>query len=295
MDSVLKKSVLLCLMSVIVLFDVSAREVTDMIGRKVKLPEKVEKVFGLSNDMMVYVYTLNPEKLLGWNFPLADGAKPFLTSDAIELPVLGSAPGKSINEETILRLKPDLILCSDEDAFVNPDELQARLNIPVVKVKVDLESTPEVYRIVGYCMYEDERAEKLAQYAEKALAEMNEKKSKMPAEAHKSIYYAEGVEGLQTNESGSLHTQVLDFLNIKNVANTGNVMANYVTVSFEQIIAWNPEVILVTMSRKADVFKKIKEDRRWNTLSAVKNGLVYRTPGYPFNWFDRPQIGRAHV
>ena len=65
-------------------------------------------------------------------------------------------------------------------------------------------------------------------------------------------------------------------------------MANYVTVSFEQIIAWNPEVILVTMSRKADVFKKIKEDRRWNTLSAVKNGLVYRTPGYPFNWFDRP-------
>lgn len=120
-------------------------EVTDMEGRKVTIPTKVTKVVSLSNNTSVDLYTLAPDKLLGWSFSPNPNAKKYIGDKYFNLPNLGSSTGKASSFENILKLKPDLIVCSNEDEVYKPDDIQKQLNIPVVMVDVSLASTDKVY------------------------------------------------------------------------------------------------------------------------------------------------------
>ena len=42
----------------------------DSAGRRVEVPAKISRVFVAGGPASVFVYTLAPEKLLGWNRPL---------------------------------------------------------------------------------------------------------------------------------------------------------------------------------------------------------------------------------
>ena len=57
-------------------------------------------------------------------------------------------------------------------------------------------------------------------------------------------------------------------------------------VSIEQVIGWNPEIILCHSGFLLS--DTIYDDPMWADIDAVKNGRVYTTPAVPFNWFDRP-------
>lgn len=266
-----------------------ARVVTDMAGRKVSIPNRVGKVACLSNNLTVYVYTLDFRKLLGWNRFPSEKARRFLDPASLALPDLGSMPGRSMNEEILLGLHPDLVLCSDEDATMDPDAIQKRLGIPVVKVATELSRTAEVYEFLGLCLQETARARELADYARRTLEDVSRKVATVPRSRRPRIYYAEGPEGLQTDVSGSTHTEVIDFLGARNVAQVhGPSTPSMATVSIEQILSWNPEIVLVGTGRQADARGRMLRDPRWGSLQAVREGNVVRTPSLPFNWFDRP-------
>ncbi len=56
-------------------------------------------------------------------------------------------------------------------------------------------------------------------------------------------------------------------------------------ISFEQVMLYNPDVILVMENV---FYKEVFSDPRWQRIKAVKNKKVYLIPNQPFNWFDRP-------
>jgi len=56
-------------------------------------------------------------------------------------------------------------------------------------------------------------------------------------------------------------------------------------VSMEQVIAWNPEVILADTE---DLCQLIKTDPTWASLDAVKNGKVYKIPSTPYSAMGNP-------
>ena len=56
-------------------------------------------------------------------------------------------------------------------------------------------------------------------------------------------------------------------------------------ISFEQVMLYNPDVILVMENV---FYKGVFSDPRWQQIKAVKNKKVYLIPNQPFNWFDRP-------
>ncbi len=92
-----------------------------------------------------------------------------------------------------------------------------------------------------------DRAETLASYCEKKMSEIKSDVANIPDPDKVTIYYAEGNGGLATDPSGSDHTEVLDFLSVKNVANVDKLAGQGMTsVSIEQVIGWNPSVILVS-------------------------------------------------
>jgi len=264
--------------------------VTDMNGRKVTIPKTINKVLSLSNNTTVDIYTIAPDKLAGLSFALKDAAKKYINEKYYKLPVVGTTSDKKIDYETILKIKPDLIVCSEEDQVYAADEIQKQLNIPVVMVSASLEDTEKVYTFLGECLGEQARAKQLADYSKKALENVKTMVDKIPADKKIKVYYAEGTNWLQTDISGNVHTEVLDFVGAKNVADISEAkVGSMATVSMEQVLSWNPDVILEgATAAKGKLYSIVSKDKNWTKVNAIKNNKFYKIPALPFNLVDRP-------
>lgn len=268
----------------------TTKKVTDMTGRKVTIPVKVNKVISLSNNTTVDVYTLAPDKLLGWSFTPKPDAKKYIGEKYFNLPVLGASKEKSNSYENIIKLKPDLIIASNEDELYSADDIQKQLKIPVVMVDTAVDATDKVYTFLGQCLGEQKRAKELADYSRKVLDNTKAMVKNIPSGKQLKVYYAEGTAWLQTDISGNVHTEVLDASGGKNVANISETkVGSMADVSMEQVMSWNPDVILVgATGMKGDFYSKVYSDAKWANIKAVQDKKIYITPSLPFNWFDRP-------
>ena len=116
---------------------------------------------------------------------------------------------------------------------------------------------------------------------------VHQRSSQIPDDQRKNVYYAVGDDGLMTYPSGSPHSQLIDLVGGNNVANSlnqGNTTSGS-QVSIEQVIAWNPDVIITT---DPEFYNSVYNDSKWAGINAVKNHQVYLSPQSPFKWFDRP-------
>ena len=57
------------------------------------------------------------------------------------------------------------------------------------------------------------------------------------------------------------------------------------TVSMEQVLAWDPEVIVTIDQTFA---QSVRSNPLWRSVSAVKTGRVHLSPKLPFGWIDFP-------
>jgi iron complex transport system substrate-binding protein len=137
-----------------------------------------------------------------------------------------------------------------------------------------------------------DRAKVLADYARRALADARAFVAALPPGESLTVYYAEGMRGLNTDSQGSAHTELIDFIGLANVA-SGPATSGFgrISVSLDQVIAWRPQVLLVAPERRDPNGSGIPEwlgDPGWQPVPAVASGRIYLIPGAPFNWFDRP-------
>ena len=77
--------------------------------------------------------------------------------------------------------------------------------------------------------------------------------------------------------------ETIEFLGAHNVASEGR--GGLVTVSIEQVLVWDPQVI-VTIDR--EFAENVRNDPRWAQVEAVRNGRVHLSPKLPFGWVDFP-------
>jgi iron complex transport system substrate-binding protein len=196
--------------------------------------------------------------------------------------------------EEIIRLRPDIILYSDLLTPKNVEKmnlLQEKTRIPVVMMDADILNYKAILAFLGGLLNKKEKADELIGFIRTYIDPAFEKAKSIPEEAKKRVYYAEGMKGLKTDPSGSVHSLLIDLLGAKNVAEVdvlpGKGMTN---VSAEQVYAWNPDIILVWSGNfdNLDSYRNIKTDEAWKQLDAVRNNRVYQVPWRPFGWIDRP-------
>ena len=123
--------------------------------------------------------------------------------------------------------------------------MQEQTGIPFLLVDGSLESTPETYRFLGEVFQRQERCEQLAQYAEEAL---NFAKSlNIPEKERVSVYFGNGHESLETAPVGSPHAELFELIGADNVAVVEEIQDKVarIDISAEQIIGWDPEVIIL--------------------------------------------------
>ncbi len=183
--------------------------------------------------------------------------------------------------EAIAAMKPDLIFLKSytrEDAGMAFEET----GIPVVYLSLE---TFDDYQVdimnVGKVMEEEERASEILAYYDEIVARVAEK-TKDLAEKKRVLLlqYAEtdGAYTLKVAPVSWLQTQIVELAGGEPVGTEVGMNANsWIDVNFEQIAAWDPDVVLVVnyfADPKASVQKLLGEPG-WAQLRAAKEEQVF--------------------
>ncbi|MDD2853012.1 MAG: ABC transporter substrate-binding protein [Desulfuromonadaceae bacterium] len=270
-----------------------SRQITDMAGRTVTLPDTIRRVFTASPPATYMLYAVDPALLVGVNYTFREEEKRFLRPEIARIPVIGGffGQGKSINMEVLLQHKPDVVVIwstlgqKADELFV---EKLNKAGIPTVFVNLDrLENYPDAFLFLGNLLDRKERARKLADYARETFKSVSKAVAAIPEKERLKIYYAEGPDGLATERETSWHAELIPLAGGRNVHKGEQQFESggMEKISMEQVMIYDPEAII---THDRTFYDSLAKDRRWQSIRAVKNRRVYLIPGIPFNWFDRP-------
>ncbi len=264
------------------------RMFTDSVGREVELPAQIDKV-ALSGPLaQIVLFALCPDKLVGISNAWSSAAEQYLPAEYFNLPEIGQLYGGKgeLNLETLLESGAQVVVDVGEPKGTiaeDLDALQEQTGIPFVHITAYTDTMGEAYRMLGDLLGMEEEAEALAAYCERvydrtaAIAESVEKAN---------LLYITGENGLNVIAKGSYHAEVIDMLanNLAEVdepssKGTGN------EVDMEQILNWNPDVILFAPD---SIYDTVGDDPNWQTITAIRNGDYYEVPFGPYNWMGFP-------
>ena len=266
------------------------RSFTDSAGRNISVPAKIERVYAAGPPASVMVYALAPDKLIGWTRALKPDERAFLPDLYANLPELGRLTGRgnTANVEVVLKHRPDVIVDAGSVAATYSslaDRVQEQIGVPYLLLDGTLGETAQTFRALGKLLEEETRAEMLAGYVEKTLSEIKQRTAKVPQEKRPRVYYGRGPDGLQTGLNGSINVEALEFLGVRNVAAESGRPGGLATVSLEQVLHWDPDVIVTV---DPHFRAALLTDPRWASVSAVRNKRIHLSPHLPFGWFDFP-------
>lgn len=258
----------------------------DAAGRSVFVPGQVSRIFAAGPPASMLLYAVAPEKMLGWARAPSDAAKAYLATPYRDLPAYGMLTGRgnTASLEQVISLAPDMILdCGEIDRTYASlaDRVQRQTGVPYVQLNGAFGETARTLRVMGKLLGVDEHAARLANYADdvtRAIVAFAQ-----PSRKRARIYYGRGAEGLETGRRGSLTTELIELV-AENVAASAGA-GGLTNVSPEQILLWNPDIIIAQDVRFRDA---LYADGRWISLRAVRERRVFVQPSLPFGWIDSP-------
>lgn len=235
------------------------------------------------------VYALAPDKLVGWTRALSPAEAAFLPPRYAALPELGRLTGRgnTANVEVVLKARPDLVVDSGSVAptFASlADRVQEQTGLPYLLLDGRFDRLPHTLRALGALIADPQRTESLAAYVERTLSTASSRVARVPQPARPRVYYARGPNGLQSAPPGSINVETIEFLGGRNVVDV-SATRGLVNVSLEQVLAWNPDVIVTV---DANFFDAVWKDPRWGAVKAVRERRVHLSPALPFGWVDFP-------
>lgn len=267
-----------------------AAQVEDATGRKVEVPDHIQRVMAAGPPASVVLYVLAPEKMIGWVQAPPAAQREFLLPTVRDLPELGRLTGRgdTANLEVVLKAKPDVIL---DFGTVNPtyvslaERVQQQTGIPYLLFDGRLDKTAQSIRAIGKAIGVDARAEAIARYVEETDSLLDQRLSSIPASARHRVYLARQGNGLETELTGSINTEIIERAGGINVAERGSGRAGLATVSMEQVLAWAPDTL---MTMDTNFFGSVFTNAVWAPVPAVAAHRVYLAPRLPFGWIDQP-------
>jgi len=256
----------------------NAREVTDCAGRVVTVPETVERIACL------YSFAGHAVTLLGRGADIVAVAKG-LKRDSLLLEICPSIEDAlvpksqgGVNIEELLKARPDIVFVSPDvggDAG-EADKLDA-VGIPYLVVDyATLAQQQEAVSMIGRAIGRSDEAAAYNQYYNQCVQRVQKTLKDLPETEKIRVYHSVN-EATRTTIPRSLTTGWLDVLGVVNVADTTRpgAVEGKQTVSLEQILLWNPDVILVN---EPATRKEILSDRSWAPIEAVRQHRVYLMP-----------------
>jgi iron complex transport system substrate-binding protein len=264
-----------------------AATVADDTGRTLTVRGPVRRVFPAGPPAAILLYTLAPDLLLGWPRANRPEECEYMLREICSRPEIGllSGRGDTPNLESVIALQPDLVVevGSTSEIFVTlADRVQQQSGIPYALLDGRFLSLSTSYEKLGRLVGREGAGADFADYCNMTLGVITNRIAFVPAEKRPRVYYARGPRGLTTGFGGSMNVETIELL-ARNVA--GERKGGVGNVSIEQVLLWNPDVIVTT---DQDFAADARTNPAWASVAAVKNDRVHLSPKTPFSWVDIP-------
>lgn len=251
--------------------------VTDMAGRKVEVPDEVNKIVTTYRSATQFVFCLGVQDRLAASDLSFEKVSLFRKLyDGEDLPNVGSK-NRGINIEQILEVDPDLVILFPHN--IGPEVAKRLKDYDIASVIIKPESyeqIKETTQILGKAIGVEERAEKVINQYDKIINIVDSR----DIEDKKKVYFANS-ELLDTVGEGMLQTSMIELAGGINPAK--DVKSGFIKTSLEELLKWNPDYIVVSQYYSGSV-EELLNRPELQQLKAIKNENVYRFPSKVEPW-----------
>ncbi|WP_395020075.1 ABC transporter substrate-binding protein [Dongia sp.] len=264
-----------------------AAEFTDSLGRTVTLPDTVARVLPAGPPAAVAIYTLAPEKMIGWVKPLEDEQKEFIGETYRSLPVAGRLTGKEadLDAAAVKALKPDLII---DVGDLKPqyralaDKIQSETGIPYVVLDGGIAQAAALYAQLTELLGAGMRGDLLTLQTTSMLDEIAARKS--GAIRPGRVYYAQSRDTPPSMGRVGIDPAILDALGAVGFQGE-HAASGHGNVTPGQVADFNPDIVVASTGKIA---RMIARDPAWRAVPAVAAGRVFAAPQLPWAWLGSP-------
>jgi iron complex transport system substrate-binding protein len=191
------------------------------------------------------------------------------------------------NIETLLALKPDVVFqwADQGDHLTAPIE---RAGLKLFGQKYGTQAYLEqTITAMGRMLGRDEKAKTLIARHKAARAEVEKALAGLkPEEKPRAIYLGRTKQSLLPHGIGSYQVESFELAGGRNAAE--GIRGTSTNVTFEQVLAWAPDVIFVGAFDDA-VPADLYNDPKWAAVPAVRDRRVYKLPTGGYRW-DPPNL-----
>lgn len=290
MKSTVSKVGVLCLASVLLLTFAlscaatpdsaapSALEVTDHLGRTVKLEGTPQRIVSLAPSNTEIVYALGLADRLVAVTDYCD-----YPPEAKEKPSIGGFSTPNIEE--IIAQEPDLILATS----IHEDKVLPQLEDKGMTVLVLHPKTValvlEAIKLVGRVSGVEDNAETLVDAMEQRIKAVTDRTEGLAPEQRPPTFYVVWHDPLMTAGSGTLQNELIAMAGGVNIAQNTE---DYAEISLEAVVAANPAVIIAATSHgsmEEQNYLYVREESRLRDTKAHQTDRVHAIDG---NLTSRP-------
>lgn len=272
---------------------------TDSLGRSVTVPEKITKIAISGPLSQVYILPLAGDLLVGVSNAFAEDAQKYISEEILSKTEIGQLYGgkREMDLEALLAADPDVVIDIGQAKGSMAEDLDAlteQTGIPFVHIDADIATAAEAYRILGKLLDREEKAEKLAAWCEDTYGNILALMENVDAEnARKTMLYCLGETGTNVIAEGSFHGQIVNLMS-RNIAVVEDVVSSGDgnQVDLEQILLWNPEVIVFSYDSCYDT---VGASAQWQSVRAIAEGTYYQAPYGPYGWLSSPPAVQSYL
>ncbi len=242
--------------------------VTDSANHKVTINKAPQKIISLAPSTSEMVYVLGQGSKLVARDDFSD-----FPSEVQSLPKVG---GMKTNFEQIVALNPDLVLAAGITA---PDTLKKledlKVTVAVVgSAKTTIDGVMSDIKLVGQMLGASDKAQQLTAAMQQKIDALKTKAAS--AKTKPKVYW----ELDATDPIKPFSVGPGNFISdIITLAAGDNVFANasspFAQVSAEQVVAANPDVIILSDAAYGISPESVKARKGWDVIAAVKNNKVF--------------------
>ncbi|WP_223565922.1 ABC transporter substrate-binding protein [Pantoea sp. OVA07A] len=283
------------------LFSQASRQITDQTGRQVTIPDRVDRIVVLQHQTLNLLVQMNAtDKIVGvmanWKQQLGDSYAR-LAPELNQKATLGDLT--HVDPEKLVALHPQVVFVTNYAPHEMIDSITV-LGIPVVAISLRHDEPGEKAKmnpsirdeemaydkglregisLIGEIINKPAEAKALITATDEGHKIVSDRLKDVPAEKRIRAYMANPE--LTTYGSGKYTGLMMLHAGAVNVA--AATVKGFKTVSMEQVIAWDPQVIFV-QERYPSVVNEINSSPQWQAIDAVKNHRVWLMPDYAKAW-----------
>ncbi|MFO1329170.1 MAG: ABC transporter substrate-binding protein [Rubrivivax sp.] len=260
----------------------TARTVTDMAGRKVGLPARIERIVTLGSLPVInsFVFTMGEGRRIVNG--LADFAKPHWKYQTVFAPQLAGQPtmqqpNREPSVEAILAARPDLVLTMHRESV----ERLAALGIPVVFLAWrEAEDVKACMTVLGQVFAKPEVAQRYVAWFDGTVASVREGLRGVPNEQRPRVLYLQPETMSQPRLIAEWWIPAAGGVSVTDDGRRTETR----TFTMEQVLLWNPDVLLLA---SVEGLERVRKDRAFGVLKAVRSGQMHLVPVGAHTWSNR--------